>query len=108
MAEGAPVQLEAFGDATWGLHDIYGVLLTRNGGTVFHQVKRIAFPIACSCSQHAEAIPTAKASELVVCAREIERALGVPPTKPTLIGTDNKANLLVAQPQDAPMRALTS
>ena len=82
----------------WGLHDnvdIYGVLITRNGGAVFHQVKRVA--IACSCSQHAEAIPTQKASEIIVCAREIERALGAPPTQATLIGTDNKANFLVAR-----------
>ena len=95
LSEGAPLELEAFGDATWGLHDIYGVLITRNGGAVFHQVKRVA--IACSCSQHAEAIPTQKASEIIVCAREIERALGAPPTQATLIGTDNKANFLVAR-----------
>ena len=28
--------------------------------------------------------------------REIERALGAPPSMPTFLGTDNKANLLVA------------
>ena len=95
IADGAPRELEAFGDATWGLFNIYGLMLTYHGAAVFHQTKRIA--IACSCSHHAEAIPTARAGELTAYAREVERALGVPPEGRTFIGTDNKANLLVAR-----------
>ena len=94
MKQGARRELEVFGDATWGLHDVYGLMLTYHGAAVFHQTKRIA--IACSCSQHAEAIPSQKGSEIAVHGREIERALGAPPSMPTFLGTDNKANLLVA------------
>ena len=95
MDDSATQELEVFGDATWGLHNVYGLVVTRCGAAVFHQTKRIA--IACTCSQHAEAIPTQKGSEIAVIAREVERALGVPSVGPTFLATDNKANLLVAR-----------
>ena len=44
----------------------------------------------------AEAFGTSKVSEVVVYAREILRALGVPASAPTLVLTDNMANLQVA------------
>ena len=43
-----------------------------------------------------EAVATCRAAEHVESAREVLRALGVPSAGPTFVGTDNKANMLVA------------
>ena len=43
-----------------------------------------------------EAIATTKAAEIVAYLRTIAVALGAPPSGPTPIGTDNKANMLIA------------
>ena len=45
---------------------------------------------------HGEAIATDKASEITITARAVLTALGVPPSGPTFVGTDNKSNMLVA------------
>ena len=95
LADGAPKQLEVFGDATWGLFSIYGLLVTFAGAAVFHQTKRIA--TICDCSQRSESIPTSKGSEVAEYARNVLRGLGMPCEEPTLIGTDNRANMLVAR-----------
>ena len=47
-------------------------------------------------SMEAEAIGSSKAGEVVAYAREVLRALGVPAQEPTVIMTDNQANLQVA------------
>jgi hypothetical protein len=52
-----------------------------------------------------EAIASAKAAEVTAYAREILRALGVPPDGPTLIGTDNLANQRVATTVGSPTRS---
>ena len=53
----------------------------------------------------AEAYASAKAGEIISYAREIERALGVPPPGPTPMLTDNSAKLLVARDAASAARA---
>ena len=95
LAGRASDDLEIFGDATWKLHNVYGLIATYYGGTIYGCTRRIS--IICDSSMQAEAVPTAKAGELAAWAREVQRALGVPPRGPTLIGTDNWSNMLVAR-----------
>ena len=53
----------------------------------------------------AEAVGTTRAADIVSYAREILRALGVPATAPTLIGTDNLANQRVASGEGSPTKS---
>ena len=50
-------------------------------------------------SYTAEQMATGKAGEALEFAREIEIGLGVPPTGPTIVLTDNKANAIVGSGQ---------
>ena len=52
-----------------------------------------------------EAIASSKCGESVAYAREILRALGVPPAGPTLMTTDNLANQQVATGLGCPTRS---
>ena len=99
----APRELEVFGDATWDLHSVYGLVLTYYGGAVHHATKRIA--TICDSSMRSESIATAKGAEMAMYAREILRGLGVPPCGPTFMGTDNKANMLVARDSGSATRS---
>lgn len=90
----AAAALEASADATWGDRNIYGMLLTKAGGAVAHMTKKIG--IVATSSMENEGIASGKAAELVEHARNIEHALGETPKKPTVILTDNSANLSVA------------
>ena len=92
-----------YADATWSLFNIYDLLVTYYGAAVFHQTKRIA--AICDCSQKAEAIATTKAGEVACTAREVLRALGSAPRGPTFVGTDNKANMLVARSSGSAARS---
>ena len=98
----SPGDLEATADATWGGHDVYSILFTYYGGAVLHTTKKIHLII--DSSTEAEAIATSKAGESVGWAREVLRAMGVPPMGPTFVGTDNLANGLVASGTSTPSR----
>ena len=50
------------------------------------------------------AVATGKAGEAVSYAREILRGMGIPPAGPTFVGTDNKANALIASRRSLPTR----
>ena len=52
-----------------------------------------------------EAIATGMCGELVSYAREILRAFGIPQRGPTFIGSDNKANALIASGITLPSRS---
>ena len=52
-----------------------------------------------------EAVATGKCGEIVSYAREILRALGVPQRTPTFVGSDNKANALIAAGIAIPSRS---
>ena len=47
---------------------------------------------------------TAKAGEIVTYARTIMRGLGIQPAGPTFVGSDNKANALLASGRSLPTR----
>ena len=94
---------EAMPDATWGALNVYGLLLTFGGGVVYHVTKKIALIV--DSSMETEAIASAKAGEQVAVARDILRAFGVLPERPTLIGTDNLANFKVATGIGCPSRS---
>ena len=91
----APAALEASADATWGDRNIYSLLVTYGRGCVAHSTKKLSMIL--DSSMEAEAIGSSKTAEVISYAREILRALGVPATAPTVVMTDNKANLLVAK-----------
>jgi hypothetical protein len=95
MDDGAPRSLEATADAAFGEHCVYGLLLTYMGASVHHETKKLSAAM-CTSTHKGELKPTSKAAERVEMARLTLRALGVPPQGPTFIGTDNKANMLVA------------
>jgi len=73
------------------------------GGCVAHLVKKMHLIV--DSSMESEAVATGKCGELVTYAREILRALGVPPQGPTFIGSDNKANALIAAGIAIPSRS---
>ena len=80
-----------------------GLILTYAGAAVLHQVKKISLVV--DSTMESEAIGSAKAGEAVAYAREILRALGVPPLGPTRIGTDNKANYTIGNGVGCPTRS---
>ena len=100
----AASELQAHADATWGDRNVYGLILTYAGAAVLHQTKKIALIV--DSSMESEAIGSSKAGEAVSFAREILRALGVPPAGSTLITTDNLSNQRVASGAGAPTRSL--
>ena len=94
LDEPAPSALEASANATWGDRNVVSLLITRGNGTVAHSTKKLNLML--DSSMEAEAIGSSKAGEVTTYAREIERAMRVYDERPTVIMTDNKANLLVA------------
>ena len=84
-------------DATWGnvnYSPIYALALTMYGGVVASHEKLIHLLV--DSSQEAEVIGNAKGGELTEIAREILRAQGRLPKRPTPIFTDSKANVFIA------------
>ena len=77
--------------------------MTFAGGVVYHVSKKIALIV--DSSMETEVIASAKAGEQIECAREILRAFGTPPSRPTLIGTDNLANFKIATGVGCPSRS---
>ena len=111
LMQPAREELEAHADATWGARnvelgdrDVYGLILTYGRAAVYHATKKIN--LVLDSSMEAEAIGSSKAGEVVAFAREILRALGDPAcATPTMITTDNKANLLVANKSGSAARS---
>ena len=100
---GAPLKMQGVADATWGQPtDLYGVLITANGGAVFHQTKKIS--VVMQSSMEAEGYATGKLSEGIVYGREIAHALDVELGGPTRCATDNSSNLQVSSGKGAANR----
>jgi len=99
----APVEMTAHADATWSDRNIYGIILTYAGAAIYHVTKKIALLV--DSSMESEAIASSKSSEIVSYAREILRGLGVPADGPTLLTTDNLANLRVGSGVACPSRS---
>ena len=104
LSEPASADLMAHADATWGARNIYGLLLMYAGAAVLAQTKKIA--MLMDSSMETEVVASSKGGEVISYAREILRALGVPPVGPTLITTDNLANQRVGSGIGCPTRSI--
>jgi hypothetical protein len=97
LADGAPLQLESTADSTWDAPiNVYGVLLTCFGASVVHRSKKIQSAESYGSSTGTEGSASQKCLEDVMSTQAISTALGCPIVGPTFMGTDNKANLLIA------------
>ena len=103
LSEPAGPALEAHANASWGDRNLIGIVLTYGGGAVLHQCKKTGLLVYCT--MEAKAIATGKAAEVVTFAREVGRAIGAPCDGPTLIGTDNLANLSIGSGKGTPSRS---
>ena len=74
---------------------VYSVLITYGGASILHCTKKIGTAVAST--HDAENVGTVKASELMMYARIVLAALGVPVDGPTMLLTDNLSNQRVAQ-----------
>ena len=100
---GAPLALQGVADATWGLTtDLYGLIITFCGGSIFHQTKKIN--VVLQSSMETEGFASAELSKMVVYAREVACALGIPLEGPTRCATDNSSNLQVSSGKGAANR----
>ena len=105
MQAGAPSSSVTITDSTWSLEpegpfqsgDVYGIIMTRTGAQVYSCTHKLG--IVTDASSFSEAVGTGKGGEVSECGRNIETGLGVPPTGPTLMLTDNRANALVGSGQ---------
>ena len=105
MQAGAPSSSVTITDSTWNLEpegpfqsgDVYGIIMTRTGAQVYSCTHKLG--IVTDASSFSEAVGTGKGGEVSECGRNIETGLGVPPTGPTLMLTDNRANALVGSGQ---------
>jgi hypothetical protein len=107
LAEGAPSDIEVHGDATVDDRSVYAAAVTFNGGVVLHMVKKLSTVsvINDESSCENESIATSRCSQFAVYARAVATAFGMPPTAPTIIGTDNSANLTLSNGTATPGRA---
>jgi hypothetical protein len=107
LAEGAPSDIEVHGDATVDDSSVYAAAVTCNGGAVMHMVKKLstASVINDESSCENESIATSRCSQFAVYARAVATAFGMPPTAPTIVGTDNSANLSLSSGTATPGRA---
>ena len=103
LADGAPLQLESMADATTGEAPVYALAVSYNGGVIAHAVKKIEGVVPNSCL--AECRGSTRASEAIEIAREALIVFGRPPTGPSIIGTDNSANLAITLGTATPARA---
>jgi hypothetical protein len=103
IQEGAPVTLESMADATTGESPVYALAVTYNGGIIAHAVKKIDGVVPNSCL--AECRGSTRASEALEIAREALVMFGRPQHAPSVIGTDNSANLAIALGTATPARA---
>ena len=99
---GAPEELAAIADATWGDDPVYGLLITAFGGTIYHTLRSLHLLV--DSSTESEAVATGKAGEALAYAREVFRGLGIVMDQPTVVGTDNRANQLLSSGEGAPTR----
>ena len=102
MDDGAPRVSELTADATWSDTSLIGILITKAGAVVHHQVKKINAIV--DNSTHTEAFASSRAGELIVPVRAIDKALDSYTDAPTFLGTDNKANALLASGQGTATR----
>ena len=104
LKAGAPNEMEISADASNDHpREVYSILITRMGASVLHLTKNMGVQVANT--QEGECIASIKASEYGLYGRVVERALGVAPSEPTLVITDNLPNQRVAQNVDSAQRS---
>ena len=90
-------------DTTTGARPIYAYAVTYNGGVVAHGVKKIAGLVPSSCLSECKG--STYASEWIEVARNALKVFGRPPQTPSVVGTDNAANLAIAMRSATPARS---
>ena len=107
LADGAPSDIEVHGDATVDDRSVYAAAVTYNGGVVLHMVKKLSTVsvINDESSCENESVATSRCSHFAVYARAVATAFGMPPMAPTIISTDNSANLTLSNGTATPGRA---
>lgn len=103
LEDGSPSELEAMADTTTGALPVYALAIMYNGGAVTHAVKKLDGVIPNSCISEAKG--STRASELVEVARNALITFGRPQSEPSVLGTDNSANLSIAMGTATPQRA---
>ena len=96
MNAGAPVQIEAAGDAATGKINIASMLVTCNGGSVYHKAKKIDCKIPVESIHGAEAFALDMTARIASLARLLAKSLGAPCSGATLVVTDSLSNERVA------------
>ena len=82
----------------WGtMRELIGILITYNGGAIYHRSKKLSTTTANTTE--GESIATSRAGEIVEVARNALEAAGELQNHPTFVGTDNKPNMLIASMQ---------
>jgi len=99
---GAPEELAGIADATWGDDPLYALIVTAFGASIYHSMK--CMHMLVDSSTESEAVATGKIGEVIAYAREVWRGLGIPLDGPVLVGTDNRANMLLSSGEGAPSR----
>ena len=104
LEAGAPINLEAHADASWGdpADDKYGIIITFNGAAVVVEAKHVKLAVASSAQ--GEGVASVKASELTSYVRNILSDAGFDISEPTLLGSDNSANVTVLNGMGTPSR----
>jgi hypothetical protein len=102
LEKGAPSELESHADTTTGACPVYAYAVTYNGGVIAHGVKKIAGLVPSSCLSECKG--STYASEWIEVARNALIAFGHPQQSPSLVGTDNAANLSIAMGTATPAR----
>ena len=86
LEDGAPAVLEAAADAQWGTgNDVFGVVVTNNGGSVYAQTKR--FDSVMTGTHDAEGRATLAGTDVVMRMRNIKRAMGCLDADATPVGS---------------------
>ena len=103
LAEAPVSDLEAYADTTTGDLPVCAVAVKYNGGLVAHGTKKIEGVVPNSCISEMKG--STRVSEIIELAREALIVFGRAQDEPTLLGTDNSANLSIAMGTAVPARS---
>ena len=103
FATGVPREpgIHAVADCSWGDRNLYGCIIMMNYGAIVCETKKMG-PV--NSSAEGEGITTSKCAELVIPVQEAARAMGIALGGPTIIRSDNAANVRVANDPNAAVR----
>jgi len=103
FATGVPREpgIHAVADCSWGDRNLYGCIIMMNYGAIVCETKKMG-PV--NSSAEGEGITTSKCAELVIPVQEAARAMGIALEGPTIIRSDNAANVRVANDPNAAIR----